>query len=1179
VNIFRLVVSRPVAVWMIAIAAAVFGLVSYQRLALDLMPDLSYPSVTVRTEAEGYAPEEVEGQVSRPIEEALATTEGLVELESRSRASASDVVLEFTWGTDMDRAAQDVRERLQTTFLADDVGRPLILRYDPSLDPILRISLSADKTAAPSLQDPEKGLLALREIAERELKRDLEAMDGVAAVRVRGGLERQVLVEAHQTWLAARGVTMQQLVTTLGSENVNLPGGAIRDGDQEFLVRTLNEVRTAQDVAALEIRRADGVGVPISDVADVRETHKDREVITRLDTRPAVTLEVFKTADANIVRVARSIKDRLGIDRPALPPELLAASAGQDPGAAAAAAMLMGPPTLASTLPPGVHMVVLEDQARFIESSLDNLRNTAIIGALLAIGVLFLFLRDFRATAIIGAAIPLSIVVTFAPMYLGGVSLNLMSLGGLALGIGMLVDNAVVVLENIQNHIDKGEPRKIAAVAGAQEMAAAVTASTLTTVSVFLPIAFVEGIAGQIFGDLSLAVVFSLLASLVVALFFVPVLAATEFSLDNLTSGKVPHPASGLRSSAGALFQAGRATRFRSWPQLRDGWRARAGRRRLVWAPYAALRFLVRLVFELATSLVIVPAAVLARIAVGLASVVLPRLAAVALWAADRFGQVYGRFARAYDNQMENVLRRGGLVLGIAGLAVAVALPLSSGLGEALIPEVHQGRFTAELAMPVGTPLARTATFSKLVEARILTLPGVAHVHAVVGTERRADSGSDEGEHTAKLAIELTGGGDLARREDALMDAVRGAIADVAKGELSSTVLSKLDTTRPADILAAAKLELRLTRPGIFSFRTPIEVIVYDRDLSTLRARAGEVAAALVDLSGLTDVRSSMVKGYPELQIRYDRDLLERYGLDTGTVAQRVREKVQGTVATTLSRGTGRVDLTVRLVEDERRSIDQLRRINVNPDLVPEIPLEAIATFEEAEGPSEIRRIDQRRAAVVTANLEGFDLSRQAQAIAGVLNRLHLPAGSWEIAGQNREMQRSLASLQMALGLAVFLVYVIMASTFESVLHPFVILFSVPLALVGVVAALLITDTPVSIVVLIGGIVLAGVVVNNAIVMVDTINRLRADGLPRDQAVHQACTLRLRPILITTTTTVLGLLPLAFGMGQGAEIQQPLALTVIAGLSSSTLLTLVVIPVVYRTLTQRLERSPKESAP
>lgn len=1105
-NLFALVVRRPVAVWMIAIAAAVFGLVSYQRLPLDLMPDLAYPTITVRTEAQGYAPEEVEAQISRPVEESLATTVGLVELESRSRASMSDVVLEFSWGTDMDRAAQDVRERLQTTFLPDDVGRPLILRYDPSLEPILRVSLSVE--AEQDGRDPDRVLIELRELAERELKRELEAMDGVAAVRVRGGLEREVLVEARQDWMAARGVSLDQLQLALGAENINLPGGAIRDGDQEFLVRTLGELKTVEEILDLEIRRADGVGVAVRDLAVVAEVPRDREVESRLDGRPAVTLEVFKTADSNIVRVARSVKERLE----------------------------------EGDLPAGVRLVVLEDQAGFIEASLANLRSTALLGSFLSVAVLYLFLRNPRSTVIIGTAIPFSVVVTFAPMYIGGVSLNLMSLGGLALGIGMLVDNAVVVLENIQNKLDEGMARLEAAETGAREMAAAVTASTLTTVAVFLPITFVEGVAGQVFGDLSLAVVMSLLASLVVALFFVPVLAATEIAL----------PRRGEAESS--LREIAQSSRFRSIAQLREGWAERAGTRRLLWAPWLLVRFLVRLAFELFGTLVVLPAALLGRLAFRVGGLVLPRLGGLADGTAGRFQQAYGAFSARYVSLLQRVLVRPKAVILAVLVVLAVALPISTGLGQALIPEVHQGRFTVDISLPVGTPLPRTSAFASRVEQRLVELPDVGSVHSVVGNEQRADSASDQGEHSARIAVELRPGGSMQRREDALMSEVRQEVLALAEAD-------------------RVTLDLRLTRPGIFSFRTPIEVVVYDPELEQLGANATEVQRALAGMSGLSDVESSLAAGYPEIRIRYDRDLLERYGLDSSTVARRVRDMVQGARATTLSRGTGRVDLTVRLSEEERRGGDELRRINVNPALVPVIPLEAVARFEEAVGPSEIRRIDQRRAAVISANLEGLDLSGQADAIREALERAELPPGSWEIAGQNREMERSLQSLGLALALAVFLVYTIMASTFESIIHPFVILVSVPLAALGVVPALALTSTPVSVVVLIGIIILAGVVVNNAIVLVDTINRERAGGMDRTAAIHHAAALRLRPILITTVTTVLGLVPLAMGIGEGAEIQAPLAITVIAGLSVSTLLTLVVIPVVYQQVTRLVERS------
>ena len=967
----------------------------------------------------------------------------------------------------------------------------------------------------------------LREVAERELKRDLEAMDGVAAVRVRGGLEREIRIEARQDWMAARGVTIDQIVNTLGSENVNLPGGAIRDGNQEYLVRTLNEVRTVEEIERLEVRAGTGSRVPIAEVATVREAPKDREVVSRLDGQDSVELEVFKAADANIVRVAE---------------QLVVALEGRK----------LGPPGMTSKglkdrLPENVQLVILENQARFIEASIANLRSTAFIGAFLAVAVLFAFLKDFRATAIIAAAIPLSIVATFAPMYIGGVSLNLMSLGGLALGIGMLVDNAVVVLENIQVFVERGESRRTAAIRGTREVSAAVIASTLTTVSVFLPITFVEGVAGQIFGDLALAVVFSLLASLVVALLFVPMLAATEVQLS--ASQQRPR-----------LRDVSRAAQLHSIDRFRSTFASTAGAWRWLLLPWSLVRFLVRLGFEVTAAAVVWSSALAGRLAFTGIDFLRGPPARLLVLGAERFQDGYNRFAERFAHGMPSVLSRPGLVLGAALASILVSVPLGNTLGQALIPELHQGRFTAEIALPVGTPLARTSDFTLDVEQALTNQPQIAHVHSIVGTERRADSRADEGEHTARVMVELTSGGNLKKREAAVMDDVRAAVAAVA---------ADWKMNLP---------ETRLRRPSLFSFDTPVEVVLYDPNLERLRDISGRVVAQLSTDATLTDVRSSMVAGYPEVQVHYERALLERYGLDTGTIARRIRNKVLGSTATTMSRGDGRLDLVVRLAEQDRRSGSELSRINVNPNVTPVIPLSAVATFTDAEGPSEIRRIDQRRAVAITANVTGFDVSGQAQKVAERMQSVELSGVQWEMAGQSREMSRSLSSLQMALGLAIFLVYVIMASTFESILHPFVILVSVPLAVVGVVAALAVLNTPVSVVVLIGSIVLAGVVVNNAIVLVDTINRLRARGRSRVDAIAEASTLRLRPILITTTTTVLGLLPLAFGLGEGAEVQQPLALTIIAGLSSSTLLTLGVIPVVYLVLTRMLERSNKPDA-
>ena len=1116
---FGLVVDRPVAVLMLFVAAAVFGVVSYSQLPLNLMPDISYPTLTVRTEFPGAAPEEVEGQVSRPIEEALSTVDGLVEIESRSRAESSDVVLEFDWDTDMDGAAQDIRERLQTTWLGEGVERPLILRYDPSLDPILRIAVSVDPSAG-DIPEGEAALFLLRDIAERELKPDLEAMDGVAAVRVRGGLTRQIRVALREDWMAARGVSLSQVRSTLLAENVNLAGGKIMEGETEYLIRTLNELRSVQEVEDLEVLRGDGTRVRIGELAQVREVAQDREVISHLDGREAVELEVFKEADANIVSVARRVKERLlGGEQVELPP-------GLDPEIVA----MLTQSSLSDELPEGVALAVLDDQAAFVEAAVNNLRSTAAIGGVFAVVVLFFFLWDLRATAIIATAIPISIICTFAALYLGGVSLNLMSLGGLALGGGMLVDNAVVVLESIQVQKEAGASPRAAAVRGAAEVAAAVTASTLTTLAVFFPIGFVEGIGGQVFGDLATAVVFSLLASLVVALVFVPMLAARRLH--------IPQIEGGIRALAAPFL-------FGSVAELRASWAwDRQRPLRLLALPYQLLRFCLRLPMELGALALIVPLAVTARISAVIAAGLLPPIRRWMDRAAARFGGGYRGLADRYPEILRGAMARPGQVIGWAAVGFALALAATGLVGKELIPQVHQGRFTVETALPVGTPLAKNRAVLAEVERYLSAHDEVESVYAAIGSERRADARADEGEHSARLLVQLTEGGDLEARQEEVVAEIRRRLA------------------------AIPNLDVRVTTPALFSFRTPVEVILSGPDLGLLRGLSDEALWRLGRVGGLADISTSLARGYPEVRVRYDRRLIERYGLSTSQVAGMVRDKVQGVEAGKLASGERRVDLVLRLREPDRSTVGDLQQININPALDPPIPLSAVAQLSEGEGPSEIRRVDQQRAAVITANVEGFDLASSGAAIQAALAGMDWPPGySFEVAGQTREMERSLSSLGFALALAIFLVYVIMASTFESLLHPLVILVSLPLAVVGVVLTLLLTGTSLSVVVVIGMIVLAGVVVNNAIVLVDYINRLRGRGVERLSAIRQAGAARLRPILITTTTTVLGLAPLALGLGEGAEIQQPLALTVIAGLLSSTLLTLVVIPVVYQVFT------------
>lgn len=1129
------VVDRPVATVMAVLAFMVFGAVSLARLPLGLMPDLAYPTLTLRTVYDGAAPQEVEEQVSRPLEQSLSTTAGLVSLQSISRAGQSDVVLEFAWGTSMDEASQSVRERAALVTLPEGTQRPLLLRYDPSRDPVLRIALAGGDD-----------LFALRRIADEEVARRLEMVPGVAAVKVQGGLEREVGIEVAEDALHARGLTIDDVIARLSSENVNLAGGSIREGDTEYLIRTLNEFRSPEEIEWMVVTGARGEQAFLRDVARVRSAHKERDVVGRLGGEEAVEVSIYKEADANLVDVSRQVRLTLFGDasRDAGPE----ADEGKDPGEEARKeekktldeAQTTGRPVV-EEIGEGMRIQVLSDQAEFVRQSLADVSSSAWQGGLLAIAVLYLFLRHGRSTAIIAAVIPVSVAVAFAPMFLSGLSLNLMSLGGLALSIGMLVDNAVVVLESIHRCREEGDDVRAAAVRGTREVAGPVTASTLTTVAVFLPISFVEGIAGRLFGDLALAVVYSQVASLVVALVVIPVFAA-------LRAGAAPGPTPDrVRAVAGFDPLAAWGTVASGLRGLR-GWvlEAPGARRwiRLAGSPAALAWIALRGGLGLALSCLVwgaVTAASGAVWLVGLASRARrPGRRGVGVRALDAFDRAFEAFRAAYDRALGAVLARPSRALVPAALLFVGSLVLVPRLGGELLPELHRGQFVVSLALPVGTPLERTLEVADAAAARIQGIPGIASVWTAAGARVDADTEGGKGEHTADLLVSLAPGGDRREAERAAKEQVRARL----RGE--------------------PDLRLEITTPTLFSFRTPVEVAVYADDLALLRRETTRIAAALSGVPGLRDVRGNVDRGYPEVQIRYRRDDLVARGLDAGQVARAVRAKVQGRVATELRGGEKPVDVRVVLREGDRDRVARIAEINVNPAGLPPIPLSSVADLEIGEGPSEIRRIDQRRAGVVSAETAGFDLGRiTADMEARLASLVPTPGTRHEIGGQSREMAASRSELLRALALAVFLVYVIMACQFESVRQPLTILFAVPLAAVGVVGALAVTGTPLSVLVLIGGIVLAGVVVNNAIVLLDYASLLRARGLSRHEAVRSAALVRLRPILITTLTTVIGLLPLAIGLGEGSELRRPLALTIIAGLSSSTLLTLVVIPAIY----------------
>ena len=1126
------VVSRPVAVTMLVAAVCVFGFVSLSKLPVTLLPELSYPTLTVRTTLAGAAPSEIEELVTKPLEENLAVVGDLNGYRSISRAGGSDIVLEFAWNTPMTFAVQDVREKVDQLLprLPRGVERPLILRYDPTLDPVLRIGFYG-----------EADLFRLREFSDLELKRRLESIPGVAAVKVKGGFEREIRVSLKEARLRQYKIAPELVNQRLQAENVNVPGGILRDGDVEYLVRTLNEFKTPEEIGELVVTRLGDRPVRLRDVADVAVVHKERDVITRIEGAESVEIEIYKEADANLVQVAHAVKSRLfGKDwrKDLSDGDYVGKPAVERPAEGFGPAQRETTP-LAATLPPGMKLKVLSDQSVFIESALDEVRDNALTGSWLAIVVLYAFLRRFKPTFIIAISIPISIVATFAPLYLMGVTLNIMSLGGLALGVGMLVDNSIVVLEAVTRRRELGEGVFSAAVNGAREMGLSVFASTLTTVVVFLPIVFVEGSAGQIFRDQALAVVFSLLASLVAAVVLVPMLASLNAEVGSAAGGFARRR---------AVVRVRRHLLPRRWPSVR----MLSGRRYFL-LPLVLVGFALDLTLRLVFLAWFLPCAV----AVGLLFAVGKVVALVGVPFLRVFDRAFTVFQTSLGAFLRASLRARAVVLLLTCVAAYLAYAEFPSLKQDLIPAVRQGIFYAEVQLDVGTPIERTDERAKELESRAradLAAAGIplAGVSSSVGVPRDAIAKPGDGPHTARLYFQLrTAGSDLTKLEDRARDVVRRTFSAV-----TGVGVPLIDA------------------PQLFQSTRPLEIEVTGEEPAKLREASTLIERGVAAIPGVTGTRSTVRRGRPEIVIVPDRDALARYDLKLGEVAELIRAKVEGRVATYFSERDRKIEVRTRLPDDELRSAAAIAGLQVNPGRLPAIPLSAVARVEVSDGPAEVRHVGGRRAEIVSADLAGLDLRGAGRRLTAMLEttRTAYPdlfrAVSARLGGQNEESAKSNESLMFALYLAIFLVYLVMAAQFESLVHPLVIMFTIPLALIGVVFALSWTSTPISVIVFIGVILLAGIVVNNAIILIDTVNRLRRDGVRRDAALLEAARIRLRPIAMTTGTTVLGLLPLAVGLGEGAEIRKPMAIVVIAGLVSSTLLTLIVIPVVYSLLSR-----------
>jgi len=1005
----QLAIRRPVTVLMIIFMLLLLGGVSITRLGLDLFPNISLPIAAVYTEYSGAAPEEVEKMVTRPLEETLGTVSRVKGLESQSLEGASFIMAEFDWGTNMDFATLEIREKVDMAeyFLPEGTKKPVVFKFDPSLMPILQLGMSGDY----SLAD-------LQEVAEEIIKPRLERLEGVASVDVFGGLERELQVVVDPSRMKGYGVTLEQIAQALRAQNLSLSGGEVEEGASRLLVRTTGDLESVEEIRSLPINTPKGL-IELGDVARVEETYKERTEYSWMNGRPSIGLAIQKRTDANTVRVAADVFRTLH--------------------------------ELKKELPGGLEIEPVMDQSKFINRSIRDVVRNAVVGGFLAMLILFFFLRNLRTTLIIGAAIPISIISTFILIYFSGLTLNMVSLGGLALGVGMLVDNAVVVLENIYRHREEGAERVQAAVEGSSEITNAITSSTLTTVAVFVPIIFVGGMAATMFRELALTVSFSLVTSLLVALTLIPMMSVRLLV-------------------------------------VRDGG----------------------------------PRNILTR----------------------GFDTLYGLVDGFYRRVLDWALRHRKAVVGLVVLSIVLTVLVAPRIGSEFLPNMDTGQINIQVELPSGSSLAATEEVVKKVERVAQEIPEAETVFTSLG-------------FTGSMAGEGGSGSE-----------VGGVLIQLVEKEKRQHSTSEIVEELRQKVKGFAGAEIKVTEVGGFGSEMlsgpPVVVKIKGDEFPVLRSLSEKVAQEIRAVQGTREVETSLGEGQPEIQVRVDRKKAASYGLTVAQVAQGLRSAFEGMVATRYRIDGDEIDVRLLLPEGHREDLADLKGLSLAGPGGTRVELAEVAELVRTIGPNTIEREDQVRVVSVTAQLAGRDLGSVMADIRQRLSSIALPAGyQIEYGGQSSEMRESFADLGLAFLIAVCLVYMVMAAGFESLVDPLTIMFSVPLAIVGAAFGLFLTGRPFSVIAFLGTIMLVGIVVNNAIVLLDYINILRRRGLERIEAIKRAGPVRLRPILITMLTTVLGMLPLALGIGEGAEADAPLATVVIGGLLLSTVLTLVVVPVFY----------------
>jgi HAE1 family hydrophobic/amphiphilic exporter-1 len=1023
---------------MIFVGIGLFGVISLSKLPQELFPPITYPQLTVVTTYENAAPEEIETLITKPVEEAIGTVSGLRRLKSISKEGLSLVIAQFGWSQNMDFAALRMREKIDLIKerLPRESKEPLVMKYNPFEMPIMTLSVTGDR-------EPQ----ALRQISKRIIKDELEKIDGVASASIAGGLEREIIVEVDQGRLSAQNVALLNVAKAVTDANLNYPAGTIKESFYEYLIRTLGEfehVNEIQDIAVHVEKDEPGTDhekqeeeiskskrlVLLKDVGEVIDTVKERTSYSRYNGEENISVSIQKQAQTNTLMVVNRVRKKLD--------------------------------QIQEEMPKDIKIQIVSDQSGFIKDAINGVRDAAIQGGFLAFLVLLIFLRNVRSSLIVTLSIPISIIAVFTLMFMGKLSINMMSLGGLALGVGMLVDNAIVVLENITRHKEEGSDDKRAAAEGATEVGSAITSSTLTTIVVFFPMVFVVGIAGQIFKQLAFTVIFALAASLVVALTLIPLMA----------SGK---------------------------EETKSG--------------------------EKKTFILI---------------------------------GIYEVFLRIF-------LKLKIIGLFFVGCIFVASLFLFGPLDKELMPKVDTGQFTVKVDMPSGTRLEITDEVSKKIEEYLLGLSHIKDVATIVGSTKGRDAkdvlqrlGSNQAEIRVNLVPVKKGLMDFfkSRRERKKKKKIKTAdVVQDIKNYLSTMDLegARIEYILQESIFAAAVEE-----------SSPIIIEVKGEHMPTMLKITEKLKARVEGIPGIYGVKTDMPEPSPETKVFIDKDRAAIYNLSVADIAQTSQIGLKGYIASRLKEKGQEIDIRVRLEEKDRADFDKLARIQVNTPDGTMVPLFAVAKFGIGKGPSEIKRLDQERTIIISGNIFQRPLKDVSADVNKAINKLDIPEDfTVKLTGESEEMAESFNSLRFALIFSIILVYMIMAGQFESFSQPFIIMATVPLSVIGVLLALYLTHTSINVVALLGLIMLGGIVVNNGIVLIDYLNILRAKGKSAEEAVIEASKARLRPILMTAMTTILGLLPMALALGEGSELRSPMAISVIGGLFVSTFLTLLVVPAIY----------------